>query len=404
MDIISTAAALVVILLALLTTSTISKTLVPPAMHGRFLTIDGLRGYLAVFVFLHHSYIWFQYIKTGAWSAPASQLFVHLGQGGVALFFMITGFLFFSKILDSRGTGVDWVRLYVSRFLRLTPLYIFSMLLLFGVVAAVTYGQPVEPIQKTAIDTLKWLGFTIFGSPDLNGLDKTIIVNAGVTWSLPYEWFFYVSLPVLALLVGMKVPKVTLLISSICAVAFGMYYLQEEYQWLFLGGIAAAVFVRAERFTTFAKGRLASWMICILLIYIVVRYPYLYTKTKPTYMLVVVFCLIAGGNTLFGLLSNRISRALGEMAYSIYLLHGLFLYVLFKFILGFSIAMEFSAIQHWLSIAFITPIMIIVCGLTFRFIEKPAMRYTEVLAARLTGSTQSRSIQRDAIRSDSPTR
>jgi len=110
---------------------------------------------------------------------------------------MITGFLFFSKILDSRDTGVDWVRLYVSRFLRLTPLYMFSMLLLFGVVAAVTYGQPVESIQKTAIDTMKWLGFTIFGSPDLNGLDKTIIVNAGVAWSLPYEWFFMCRCPCL---------------------------------------------------------------------------------------------------------------------------------------------------------------------------------------------------------------
>jgi len=176
-----------------------------------------------------------------------------------------------------------------------------------------------------------------------------------------------VSLPVLALLVGMKVPKVALLISSICAVVFGMYYLQEEYQWLFLGGIVAAIFVRMDKFTRFAKGKLASWLICILMVYIVVRYPYLYTKAKPTYMLVVVFCLIAGGNTLFGILSSRVSRALGEMAYSIYLLHGLLLYVLFKFLLGFSIAMEFSAIQHWLAIAFITPIMIIVCGSDISF-------------------------------------
>lgn len=385
MDIISTVAALVVVLVALLTTSTISKTLVPPAEHGRFLTIDGLRGYLAVFVFLHHSYIWFQYLRSGIWSAPASKLFVHLGQGGVALFFMITGFLFFSKILDSRSTGVDWVRLYVSRFLRLTPLYVFSMFLLFIIVAVVTYGQPVEPIKKVTVDVLQWLTFTIAGAPDLNGLERTIVVNSGVTWSLPYEWFFYTSLPVLAILVGVKTPKTTLLISAVSVVAFGMYYLQEEYQWLFLGGMAAAVLVRADKFTALARSRWSSWVIGILLFYIVARYPYLYTKTKPTYILVVVFCLIAGGNTLFGLFSNRVSRALGEMAYSIYLLHGIALYVMFKFIIGYSVGREFSVVQHWCAILLLTPPLIVVCGLTFKFIEKTPMQYTSSLTLSVRG-------------------
>ncbi|MEL4035226.1 hypothetical protein AAEZ52_23965, partial [Pseudomonas aeruginosa] len=30
---------------------------------SRFVTIDGLRGYLAFFVFLHHSSIWYYYLK-----------------------------------------------------------------------------------------------------------------------------------------------------------------------------------------------------------------------------------------------------------------------------------------------------------------------------------------------------
>ncbi|AZE73133.1 Acetyltransferase [Pseudomonas synxantha] len=392
MDIISTAAALVVILVALLTTSTISKTLVPPAEHGRFLTIDGLRGYLAVFVFLHHSYIWFQYLRSGIWSAPASKLFVHLGQGGVALFFMITGFLFFSKILESRNKGVDWVRLYVSRFLRLTPLYVLSMFLLFVIVAVVTYGQPVESIKKITVDALQWLTFTIAGTPDLNGLQRTIVVNAGVAWSLPYEWFFYTSLPILAMLVGVKTPKTALLISAVSVVAFGMHYLQEEYQWLFLGGMVAAVLVRFDRFTSFARRKVSTFIVVGLLAYIVVRYPYLYTKTNPTCMLIVVFCLIAGGNSIFGILTHRLSRSLGELAYSIYLLHGILLYVVFKFIVGFSAASKLTSVEHWSIIVLLTPVLVAICGLTFRFIEKPSMQHTSSITAKLRSIFPSRAL------------
>jgi hypothetical protein len=38
--------------------------------------IDGLRGYLAFFVFLHHSYIWHDYLKTKQWGEPKSNFFL----------------------------------------------------------------------------------------------------------------------------------------------------------------------------------------------------------------------------------------------------------------------------------------------------------------------------------------
>nr|WP_256678682.1 acyltransferase [Pseudomonas sp. FSL R10-0399] len=372
-----------VVLVALASTRLISKSLVPPAEIGRFIAIDGLRGYLAVIVFLHHSFIWYQYLRTEVWSVPESRLFVHFGQGGVALFFMITGFLFFSKILDSRHQRIDWVRLYASRVLRLVPMYLFSMALFLSVIYIVTRDHASEPLWDTVANVAKWLGFTIFGSPDINGLVRTIIVNAGVSWSLPYEWFFYVSLPLLAFFVGSKVSKILIILSVLAVTAFGEYYLQEQYYWLFLGGMLASVLVRMDRFSAFARGKLASWLILVLVVYIVVRYPYLYTKTKPTWMLVVVFCLIAGGNTIFGLLSNKISRAMGEMAYSIYLLHGIILFIVFKFVIGFSTASKFTPIQHWLTILLVTPVLIVICGITYKYIEKYFMQKTNGLAERL---------------------
>lgn len=59
---------------------------------NRYESIDGLRGFLGVSVFIHHASIWYVFAKTGAWELPKSNLYVHLGQTSVSLFFMISSF------------------------------------------------------------------------------------------------------------------------------------------------------------------------------------------------------------------------------------------------------------------------------------------------------------------------
>lgn len=80
-----------------------------PARGGRFVAIDGLRGFLAFFVFLHHGSIWYGQLHEQRWVAPASPLYRHLGDSSVALFFMITAFLFTTKVIDSDRRPIDWV-------------------------------------------------------------------------------------------------------------------------------------------------------------------------------------------------------------------------------------------------------------------------------------------------------
>ena len=62
----------------------------PPPM--RFATINGLRGYLALFVMLHHACMWFVLVQTGKWDVPRPNLYGPLGQASVLMFFMITSF------------------------------------------------------------------------------------------------------------------------------------------------------------------------------------------------------------------------------------------------------------------------------------------------------------------------
>lgn len=360
-----------------------------PPVQGRFTSIDGLRGYLAFFVFLHHSCIWYFYLRTGRWEVPNSNLYTHFGQSSVLIFFMITGFLFFSKLIDGRTKNIDWGKLFISRFLRLVPLYSFAMLLLFIVVANVSDGVLNEPVLKLIGSMLRWLGFTIFGTPNLNGFQYTPTIIAGVTWSLPYEWLFYFSLPLLALAIGV-IPPFPYLMFSVIGVA-GVVIWNPQFYSLnqmiapllsFLGGISAALLVRWELFRQFAVQGFSSLIVLGCLVWVINVYPSV-NGSVPLLLLYIAFALMACGNTMFGALVSPISRTLGEMAYSIYLLHGIFLFVIFNFILGRNTARELTPIMHWLLMAGLTPILVFICFATFRLIESPFMRSTAAFTAWL---------------------
>jgi peptidoglycan/LPS O-acetylase OafA/YrhL len=378
LDVVSPIPALVLLLIAVATCFILMRQFGGNPVQGRFASIDGLRGYLAFFVFLHHSCIWYFYLRTGHWKVPPSNLYTHFGQSSVALFFMITGFLFFSKLIDGRNKIIDWEKLYISRFLRLVPLYFFVIFLLFITVYYLTNGVLNVSIRSLARETISWLGFTILGAPSLNGFEHTPIVVAGVTWSLPYEWFFYFSLPLLALTVGVIPPFLYIalgIISVICLTKWGpdLQILQS-----FLGGITASFLVRLEWFRRYSANTISSFIAIACLSSVVALFPTAFEVT-PILLLTLAFSLIAAGNSMFGILEHAVSRTLGEMAYSIYLLHGITLFITFNFIIGTSKSSEFSPTEHWLLIMGITPILILTSFATFRFIEHPAMKNTKIL-------------------------
>jgi peptidoglycan/LPS O-acetylase OafA/YrhL len=396
MDPVSPFPAIASVLMAVATCFFLVNRFGAPTEQERYATIDGLRGYLAIFVFLCHSSMLYFYLRTGQMKLPPSNLYTQFGQGSVTIFFMITGFLFFSKLIDGRARKIDWGRLFISRFLRLVPLYLFAMLLLFLIVAYVSHGDLNEPISKLLKGAVRWLGFTILGLPDLNGIENTYIIVAGVTWSLPYEWLFYFALPLLALTVRVMppLPYVALGIASVAGFTtiawLGIWHPQIHHLMSFLGGIMASLLVRFEFFQKFAIGRVSSGIILVCLAVAVAFYPSP-DKAVPLFLLSVVFVLVACGNNMFGVLTHPVSRTLGQMTYSIYLLHGITLYVTFNFILGVTEARALSSVSHWLLVIGITPILVFVCFVTFRLIENPAMRSTTNVTAwlrsRLTNHT-----------------
>ena len=297
------------VLTALLTTFIIMKRFGAPPLQGRFASIDGLRGYLAFFVYIHHSCIWYFYLQSGKWAVPPSAMYTHFGQKSVDIFFMITGFLFFSKILNGKSKPVDWLNLYVSRFLRLVPLYLFAITMLLIIVAYLSDWKINEPAPKLVGNIIRWLAFTISGAPDINGIYSTSIIIARVTWSLPFEWYFYFLLPIFALIANIRPPITYIFLSFLCILFLTTSKIEYNYLLIFFGGIVASFLSRTENFCNIAVKWPSSVVVIVCIGIAVFGSFHSAYKVIPLILLTVAFSLVASGNSLFGILTSAISRS-----------------------------------------------------------------------------------------------
>lgn len=379
MNQLSAFAALGVIVSGLLAIFLSSKVFPTNETTGRFSTIDGLRGYLAFFVFLHHSCIWYFYLHTHSWEVPPSNLYTHFGQSSVAVFFMITGFLFFTKLFDAHEHPISWKKLYISRIFRIAPLYYFTIAVLLIIVAILSRGQLNGPLTDIRHEIWRWIQFTVFGAPNINGIEHTALIVAGVTWSIAYEWVFYLLLPLASLAFGLRPSKKALFV-GILGLGIGIsMHADLKLLGVFLSGLTAAALVRSDQFRAIAKRKISS-LICILCVVITVEFFDSAYYLLPTLLLTVSFSIIAGGNDLFGILSNSLSINLGRLSYSIYLMHGLLLFITFNFVLSPIDLLSYSSGQYWLLITAMAPVLIFISTLTFHFIEQPGLKFGVKLA------------------------
>jgi peptidoglycan/LPS O-acetylase OafA/YrhL len=245
-----------------------------------------------------------------------------------------------------------------------------AMLLIVAVLSAWELQQP---LSQLASGVAHWLAFTWADHPDLNGVALTGLITAGATWTLRYEWAFYLTLPLLALLLAARPPLGYLAMAIAAGIAVQLMHLSAMVMASFAGGIVAAVLVRKPSVRAIATRTLSTWVViaCVTAVFVLFPTPY---SLRAMLLLTIAFVLVAAGNTLFGILTLATSRMLGELTYSIYILHGIVLFAVFRFGLGFSAAARFSALGHWGIIALSTPLLISLCFFTFQKIELRGMR------------------------------
>jgi len=386
MDLISKLFVLPVLLLALGTMWIIAPIVGIEAPKHRYAAIDGLRGFLAIFVFLHHSSCWYYYARTHQWSMVPSYLYIQFGSTSVAMFFMITSFLFFTKLIEGYGRRFDWLKLYVSRILRIMPLYVTVVLALFVVVGFVTHFTLHESFGSLLLQFGQWI---MIMEPNINQLNGTKFIICSVQWSLAYEWLFYFSLVIFGWLFFRLRPSFIIILTAyiflaIFALIIANYYSARIWlrMWPFASGLLAAFLVRNTKVKKIFSNSLITPFL-LLVIYIgVFLYPDIFSFV-PLICMTVVFIGICCGNSLFGILIWKPCRLLGQASYSIYLLHGLVLFITFYFALGFEQVAHLTVFQHWLTIGFCTIFVILIASFSYSYIEKPGMESAAGLTKKI---------------------
>jgi peptidoglycan/LPS O-acetylase OafA/YrhL len=330
----------------------------PYGAESRLGHIDGLRGYLALLVFAMHFATTRVLNLEGHWGYAPQHGMRMLGEIGVALFFMVTGYLFIFRILDKAGR-VDWRGLYISRVFRIYPVYLLFVAIVFLLSIIVRHWVVYGGIGEWLSSFAGWMSF---GRTDVNGIPAREMVVMGVQWTLQYEWLFYLLLPLIAVLLRWRMTTGLLVV----LVAAGAIYPQNAFGFssLFLvfflmGGVAA-------------KLRLLNpvWLRHIETVPVTLAAILAVVITIACFNTAYGFIPVALGNSMFGLLKLKASEWLGEISFSIYLLHTPILFAVFT--LGFS---HFSKTHSELAFDALMPVIavlvVVLAGLTYTFIEKP---------------------------------
>lgn len=348
------------------------------------LALNGLRGYLSFFIFLHHAMVWHLYIRENIWQATTTYLYTHLGHNRVFMLLMFSGYLFTTKLIDSKIKPFDWRRFYISRILRIVPLYIFMIFISLMITMHASEYQLREPIFSFIKHIGIWLSFSFFGSPSINGVSQIAI--SGVAWTLPYEWFFYTILPLFALVLRVSVSWPYLIFAAFSTI--GLYFWNPN--WILVSafgfGGAAAMISRISGLPNLLRGEIAASLAIVLLLIVTFALPSGGSIISRV-LLCMAFIIVACGNSIFGVLNIRLAQSLGDHSYSIYLMHSIVLYIAFKFILGPEAASSLSGSGHWLVVLACAAILIPMCYLTYRWIEQPSMRLLPKLKDGLTRQT-----------------
>lgn len=334
------------------------------AVTQRISTLDGLRGFLAFAVFINHLDSNYNFIKHHHWGTY--HVFNGLlGPIGVSFFFMITGYLFWGKVIKSQGLK-NLFKFFVNRFFRIAPAYYLTYLLVLIVVLISThFSFRSSPIQVVTTG-IKYLALGIFPVVDLN---KVFMIRLmGVIWTLQLEWYFYFALPFIAFF-GRKIPFIAsfgALLLTLTYIGFGH---DEKRCWIvfFFCGMLCST-LKHMQYKLKSNLILSSVIVSLCLISIFIFFHSI-LGVPQIIILLFAFYLISNGSDLFGLLRLKGAKRLGNISYSLYLIHLTIIYVFLKipYILNHSYKSENV---FWIFVIPCSLFTIIIASLCYYWIEK----------------------------------
>ncbi|UMM64410.1 acyltransferase family protein [Aristophania vespae] len=291
--------------------------------------LDGLRFFLAIAVAFHHMVYSYNWSFNNDWNIEHYPISKKLGRFGVCLFFMLSAYFMTRRNITN---VTDLVKFYIKRFFRIAPVAWLSASLC--IMTALIFGSAIN--YHNLIDNLFfWFDFGLtLNKPDINSFDNMFLINTGVMWTLHWEWLLYFSLPIIYIVRE----KLNNFIVSQCMnftnVFVVSYFDQETSNYLLCFSLGMTVRDLVGKIKL--SNNISSVIVLLAIVLIFVRH----ASPLSTYSIIiesVIFFLICNGCDIFGLLKVRGAVRLGEVSYSIYLLHGIMWFYMNKMLVGHDI-------------------------------------------------------------------
>lgn len=357
--------------------------------------LEGLRGVLAFGVFIHHAAYTWESLNHGGWyeRAPASHILVLVGGASVSMFFFLTGYLFWGAFLRRGGAAFPVIGFYRRRFMRIAPAFWLYCGVVLTIVMLDAGGELRTTVAEGMTRLFQWLTFGVpLGHfPDINAYERTRLINADVAWSLRHEVLFYLLLPLLLpfarerrtlVLVAMFALSLVLLKVS-GAASLGVWVrdgLIEFNKFLLIGfapGMLTAYALHRPAGRQ-AVARLQDRHAVVLLVLCVLL---LLLNTDPRFSALRViplwgiFFLVAARKVGTRLLRHPGLMVMGLASYSVYIFHGVFLFLLEPRGLGLYRAVGEPGIAgFWVLIAGMGALTLAVSAVVYRHVEFPFLQ------------------------------
>jgi peptidoglycan/LPS O-acetylase OafA/YrhL len=331
--------------------------------RARFTLVDGLRGLAAVSVVLYHA-VEGNHI-TALYSAMPETMRALLenGNSGVAIFFVLSGFVIAHSLDGQTLTGWSAGRFMAKRSVRLDPPYwvAIGMTMLFSTLAAaVVKGRPIEEYSLPQIVA------HVFYLQDLLGFQN---INP-VFWTLCFEVQFYLVFALLLLTRSSKMMLAAFVMSllwplRICPEYHGLF---TSLWYGFLLGVGA--------YFSWKKTRLVPWFLAYTAVIVGAG-----AYRRDVFMIVcaatsLILLISALSNKLTTFLNWRWLQFLGTISYSLYLVHNPITGASFR--VGYLLTNRTALTEAiwWMTS---TLACVLTATIVWAVIEKPSMKLSKIL-------------------------
>ena len=350
-----------------------------------------LRGIAALMVAVYH----FDSV-VASFVSPQQSMLVAKSYLMVDLFFIMSGFIML-HVYESKFTDViskmDYVKFIGARFARVYPLHFFTLLL--AVVLFYGLNEPASPINNPSAIPTHLLLLHSFGI-------HNIFTWNVPSWSISAEWWAYVIFPLLVLVLAkLKKGGVILLSFLSLSLYFSIEYmlprvnpfapdlpvpndLNVTYDFGYIRGFAGFI-AGMITYVGFKQKRFARYFnndwVSILLMSVTILLFHLGANDLliVACFIMLVLAIAANEKLIHTLLTFRFLQYLGDISYSIYLMHGLAMfYVATPLIIKLGYAYQGPGSVHipfftglWVCGIFLLSV-ILISTISYYSLEKPS--------------------------------